>query len=262
MHYTTRSMRFALNTVAWRWLFLSGRIPHVIGHSRFVMDLVAQYGQDAAKGSLIHLGFDLPAQASAPSERPTCRDKLRLLTVAGLAHTKGQHNVIAALPALCERFGSVEYRMIGEVRDTTYVAYLHKLAASLGVSGCLTITPNVSEAEKLQALSSADVYVQPSHEEGFCLAYIEAAAVVPRLVGADTGAIAAISASDVGARVVPVRSPEAIAAAVIELLERPLPASLMQQRVERLGRSFGRDVYIAAHEKLYRELIAAHPTSR
>ena len=262
MHYTTRSMRFALNTAAWRWLFLSGRVPHVIGHSRFVMRLLAQYGQDAAKGSLIHLGFDLPAQASAPSERPTHRDKLRLLTIAGLAHTKGQHDVITALPSLCERFGNVEYRMIGEVRDTTYVAYLHELAASLGVSGCLTITPNVSDAEKLQALASADVYVQPSHEEGFCLAYIEAAAVVPRLVGADTGAIAAISAEDEGARVVSVRSPKAIAAAVIDVLERPLPASLMQQRIERLGRSFGWGSHIAAHEKLYRELIAAHPTSR
>jgi glycosyltransferase involved in cell wall biosynthesis len=262
MHYTTRNLRYALNTIAWRWLFLSGRVPHVIGQSRFVMGLLARYGQDAAKQSLIHLGFDLPAQASTLSERPARRDKLRLLTIAGLAHTKGQHDAIAALPALCERFGKVEYRLIGEVRDPTYVAYLHKLAASLGVSQCLSITINVSEAEKLQALSSADVYVQPSHEEGFCLAYIEAAAVVPRLVGTDTGAIAAISADDEGARVVPVHSPKAIAAAVMDLLERPLPAGLMQQRVERLGRSFGWDSYIAAHEKLYRELIAAHPTSR
>lgn len=129
------------------------------------------------------------------------------------------------------------------------------------MSQCLIITPNVPKAKKLQALPSADVCVQPSRKEGFCLAYIEAAAVMPRLVGADTGAIAAISASDEGASVVPVRSPKAIAAAVIELLERPLPASLMQQRIERLGRSFDWNVYIAAHEKLYRELIAAHPSS-
>jgi glycosyltransferase involved in cell wall biosynthesis len=233
-----------------------------VAHSRFVQGLLTRYGYRAENVSVIPLGFG-PTSSDGPLPvRTGPKEGLRLLTVAGVTHTKGQHDVIAALPALCDRFGSVEYRMVGEVRDKTYVAYLHKLAASLGVSQCLTITPNVSEAEKLQALSTADVYVQPSHEEGFCLAYIEAAAVVPRLVGADTGAIAAISADDEGARVVPVRSPKAIAAAVIDLLERPLPAALMQQRIERLGRSFGWDAYTAAHENLYRKLIASRPSSR
>lgn len=262
LHYAGRALRFATNTLAWQWLLHGRRIPHIVAHSHIVQSVLTRYGYGAEHVSVIPLGFDITASDNPVSVRTVPSQRLRLLTIAGLAHTKGQHDVIAALPSLCERFGSVEYKLIGEVRDTTYVAYLHKLAASLGVSQCLIITPNVSEAEKLQALASADVYVQPSHEEGFCLAYIEAAAVVPRLVGADTGAIAAISASDEGARVVPVRSPKALAAAITDLLERPLPASLMQQRIERLGGSFGWDGYIAAHEKLYCELIAAHPSSR
>jgi glycosyltransferase involved in cell wall biosynthesis len=263
LHYATRALRFGLNTAAWRWLLLKGQIPQAIAHSRFVVDLLVRYGQDPVKISLIHLGFDLPKETKPPAKgTPGADKKLRLLTIAGLAHTKGQHDAIAALPELRKRFGDVEYRMIGEVRDRSYVAHLQKLATQLGVAQCLAITPNVSETEKLEALLATDVYVQPSHEEGFCLAYIEAAAVVPRLVGADTGAIAAISHDDEGARVVPVRSPKAIASAIADLIELPLPATLLPQRVKRLGKTFGWDIYLAAHEQLYRDLVSLHASAR
>ena len=97
----------------------------------------------------------------------------------------------------------------------------------------------------------ADVYVQPSHEEGFCLAFAEAAALVPRLVGTDTGAIAAMSADDAGARVVPTREPEAIAAAVANLLQTQLPMGHMADRAQRLSDRFSFAGYMQAHNNTY-----------
>jgi len=115
----------------------------------------------------------------------------------------------------------------------------------------VSITPDLPNDDKVAALAGADVYVQPSHEEGFCLAYAEAAAVVDRLVGADAGAIAAMSLDDPGARVVPPRSPDAIAHAVVDLLDCALPEGHMATRVARLGERFSYDSYLRHHEALY-----------
>lgn len=253
LHYFARSLRFLPNSVVWRWLFRRGGIPSVVVHSRFVHDMVTRLGLPEQRLALIPLAFHAKAAAPAAAGRAAAHrnDAPRLVTVGGIAHTKGQHDAIKALPLLVGRFPGLRYQLIGEVRDTAYVAWLGRLANELGVADHLLITPDLPHEAKAEALAAADVYVQPSHEEGFCLAYAEAAAVVPRLVGADAGAIAAMSRDDPGARVVPARSPEAIARAVTELLDRALPEDLMAARVARLSERFSYDGYLRAHEALY-----------
>ncbi len=163
------------------------------------------------------------------------------------------------MPTLLSKFPGLRYQAIGEIRDHSYLAYLQALALRLKISAHVDITPDLSHPEKVAALARCSVYVQPSHEEGFCLAYAEAAAVVPRLVGTNTGAIGAMSQGDDGARVVPVRQPAAIARAVVELLGARLPADHLAERVIRLGKSFSLGGYISAHEAVYaRPPLAPH----
>ena len=153
---------------------------------------MARYGLQERRNHLIPLPFHPRAGAGGGGLRRAAADELRLVTVAGLAHTKGQHDVVKALPALLQRFPRLRYQMIGEVRDESYVRWLIRLADDLGIADRLIITPDLTHDAKTSALAGADVYVQPSHEEGFCLAFAEAAALVGRLVGADAGAIAAM----------------------------------------------------------------------
>jgi glycosyltransferase involved in cell wall biosynthesis len=259
LHYGARALRFAPNSIAWRWVHRRFAPPRMVVHSRFVADTAVRYGYPRTRISVIPLGFAAaPASAGEPDARPSSQ-RLRLLTIAGLAHSKGLHDLVAALPLLARRFGAIEYRIIGEVRDPSYLDYLHRLAGRLGVLEQLSITTNATEEQKLEALRATDVYVQPSHEEGFCLAYIEAAGIVPRLVGADAGAIAAVSEGDPGARVVPPRTPAALAAAICEVAACELPAAHMVQRAERLQARFGWPAYLAAHQQLYAALRTPTP---
>jgi len=253
LHYFTRALRFLPNSLGWCWLFRGGRIPRVIVHSRFVHDMVARFGLPKERMTIVPLAFHAKSGASHDRRRPPAApgDSPRLVTVGGIAHTKGQHDVIKALPLLVARFPRLSYQLIGEIRDTVYVAWLERLARELGVADHVSITPDLPHDDKVEALATADVYVQPSHEEGFCLAYAEAAAVVDRLVGADAGAIAAMSRDDPGARIVPPRSPEAIARAVIDLLDSSLPEGHMATRVARLSERFSYDGYLRSHETLY-----------
>ena len=60
-----------------------------------------------------------------------------------------------------------------------------------------------------------------------------------------------MSVDDPGARVVPPRSPEAIARAVIDLIDSTLPDGHMATRVARLSEGFSYDGYLRSHETLY-----------
>lgn len=251
LHYAARSVRFLPNSFTWRWLFRRGGIPRAVVHSEYVRGIVTRFGYADRLVDLIPLPFHPRAALAQTRAARGEGEGPRLVTVGGMAHTKGQHDGIKALPALVKRFPSLTYQLIGETRDESYVRWLKELAAQLGVSDHVLITPNLSQEDKAAALARADVYIQPSHEEGFCLAFAEAAAVVDRLVGTDAGAIAAMSRDDPGARVVPVRTPAAIASAVAELLEGQLPATHMADRVARLTTRFSYEDYLDAHEALY-----------
>lgn len=253
-HYGVRALRYLPHSLAWRWLLHRGVVPHVVVHSPWVRDLVVAYGQPDQKTTLIPLASAAADSQPAVAERATLPAAPRLVTIGGIAHTKGLHDAVRAVGMLRERFPGLSYQMIGEVRDASYHRFLQSLIAELKLERRVTISPSVPDREKDDALDSADLYVQPSHEEGFCLAYIEAARVVPRLVGTATGAIGLISENDPGARVVAPRRPAHLAEAIAASLTAALPADLMRRRAERLDAGFGWQRYVESHERLYRAL--------
>ena len=257
LHYGSRALRFLPNSLAWRWLFCSRKMSHIVVHSAVNRDIVVRYGANPAKVSLIPLGFQ-PRLGSAAGVDAWNGSAPKMVTVGGLAHTKGQHDMVAAMPEIGAAFPGASYTMIGELRDASYGAFLKRTIEQLGLTETVTWVEGLSNAEKERHLQRAQLYVQPSHEEGFCLAFIEAAGVVPRLVGADTGTIAAVCEGDAMARLVPVRSPHRLAAAAIDLLRARSSPGAMAQRARRLAERFAWSGYLDAHEALYDALIATH----
>ncbi|HEX6707046.1 MAG TPA: glycosyltransferase family 4 protein [Albitalea sp.] len=254
LHYAARGLNFLPHTLAWKWLLRRGFIPHVIVHSPAMQDTVVRYGFAPSRVAMIPLGYDAPAvSAAAP---PAVGEAPRIVTMGGIAHTKGQHDGLEAVALLRREMPGLRYRIVGEVRDKSYLQFLERTIERLGLRDCVRITPNVSHEEKERALQEADIYLQPSHEEGFCLAYIEAAAFVPRLVGADSGAIGLIGENDPGARTVPPRRPEALCAALRELLRAPLPEDLMARRAARLAARFSWAQFLDRHEALFQRALA------
>ena len=250
VHYAVRAARFLPHALAWRGIFLCGLVPRVVVHSPRMAELVARYGQPMAAIDTILLGVDsAKGELTSPDEPSPMAP--RLTTIAGVAHTKGYHDALQAISMLRARFPGIGYQIIGEIRDRSYMAFLRRIIEQRQLSDVVRITPNLSEAEKQKALAGSDLYLQPSHEEGFCLAYLEASRQVRRLVGTDTGAIALISENDPGARVAPVRHPAGLAAAMEELLTVALPADLMQKRAERQRARLDWRCYLDAHESLY-----------
>lgn len=257
LHYAARNLRFLPHGLAWRFLFTARRVPHVVVHSPWVGDIVRRHGCPADRIRTIALGADVDASPARAAVAARDGRAPRLVTVAGIAHTKGLHDAVRAVQALRWSFPGLSYRIIGEVRDPSYLAHLESLISRAGLSGHVGIAADLDESAKHAALQSADLYLQPSHEEGFCLAWIEAASRVHRLVGTDTGAIRLVSQGDAGMRVVPARRPEALASAIETLLRQSLPGDLMSVRAKRLQHEFSWRHYLDEHERLYDELAGA-----
>jgi len=137
--------------------------------------------------------------------------------------------------AACQSPGpNVHYCIMGELRRKKYYDYLLGLIKDEGVAKHVSIQTNVSELHRRAALAEADLYVQPSHEEGFCLAYVEAAIVTPRVIGTDTGAIRAVSANEPGMEVVAPGDSKALEAATRRLLDTSLSGDEITTRRQSL----------------------------
>jgi teichuronic acid biosynthesis glycosyltransferase TuaC len=154
---------------------------------------------------VVHLGTDLPPAAEPPSE-PS------LVTVGHLVARKRHADVMRAL-ALLER--DVRWDVIGDGPER---GALERLASDLGLD--VRFHGRLPPAEAAAAARSASVFVLPSVDEAFGVAYIEAmAGGVPAIGCRGEPGPEEIAASGGGIRLVPPRDPEALAAALAELLE-------------------------------------------
>jgi glycosyltransferase involved in cell wall biosynthesis len=223
----------------------------VIVHSQFVADAAISTGANKKNIHIVPLPF-VPLQ-SVPDVSPELKPgaSLRIASIGGLAHTKGQHDLIKAIAIVKKVRGEVNCKIAGEIRDKSYYQYLQKLVVDLGLINDVKINTEMSDLERDALLSNCDVYVQPSHEEGFCFAYLEAAAIVPRLVCTSTGAMALASAGDSGARVVPISSHKLLAEAILNVAREALSDNHMLMRRERLNPIFCLERYLDASEAIY-----------
>lgn len=141
-----------------------------------------------------------------------------LMTVARLWSGdiyKGVDVTIRALPAIAQKFPNVKYLVIGRGDDRPRLA---KLAEDLGVADRVVFAGFVPTEDLAQHYRVADAYIMPS-QEGFGIVYLEAMACgIPTLSGDADGSIDPLQDGRLGWRV-PHRSPEAVAAACIEILQ-------------------------------------------
>ncbi len=162
-----------------------------------------------------------------------------LLTFGLLSPNKGIENVIRALPAILERHPNVVYIVSGVTHPhirrregERYREELQALAVQLGVSSHLILSNRfVSTEELVEHIGSADIYITPYRQE---------AQVVSGTLAIALGAGKAIistpywHAKELLAEkrgvIVPFESPDAIAQAVLALLENDAERHAMRKR--------------------------------
>lgn len=183
----------------------------------------------------------VPGSGSLLRESLGIKDKRVLLTVARMDSRelgKGHDRVIAAIPALVSEGCDIVYLVVGEGDDR---GRLEALARAAGVEDRIRFLGALPQQHLPEAYRLPDLFVMPSIQEGFGIAFLEAMASGTPALGLNVGgARDALAEGELG---LAISEEDDLSAAIARLLAapRPDPETLSQAVRAR----FGREVFYA-----------------
>jgi glycosyltransferase involved in cell wall biosynthesis len=166
--------------------------------------------------TVVHLGTDLPSEAARNirADRPPT-----LVTVGHLVARKRHADAIEALAMLAPRHPDLRYTIVGDGPER---AALEDLAQQRDLRDRIDFTGQLPPEAARARAAQADLFVLPSVDEAFGVAYVEAmAAGVPAIGCAHEDGPNEIAAAGPGLVQVPARDPQALATAIDRLLSDP-----------------------------------------
>jgi teichuronic acid biosynthesis glycosyltransferase TuaC len=180
---------------------------------------------------VVHLGTDLPARPPQPPPEAV------LVTVAHLAARKRHADVIRAMALLRGRHPGLRYVIVGDGPERDR---LKALAHSLVVEDLVEFRGQLPPRHAVAAAWGSTLFVLPSVDEAFGVAYVEAmAGAVPAIGSQGEDGPEEIAAAGGGITLVPPRDPAALAAQIESLLrDRGRLEALGRQARETVEREF------------------------
>lgn len=124
-----------------------------------------------------------------PLKEVASQKQYTLLTVGGLVPHKSQHLIPEVVEMLNEKKIAVIWNIVGPQRNRHYVAALQSDIVKKGLSAQIKLHNNIPYSHLEELYSKADIYVQPSKEEGFCMTALDGAMYGLPIVGTNAGAI-------------------------------------------------------------------------
>ena len=123
------------------------------------------------------------------SKNKLITDDINILTVGGFIPHKNQHLIPFISKILKERGINFKWNMVGPNKHDRYVDSVRKSIIKFKLEDRVFLNFSVSDNKLKSLYESANIYVQPSSEEGFCFTVLEAALNNTPIIGTDTGAI-------------------------------------------------------------------------
>jgi glycosyltransferase involved in cell wall biosynthesis len=194
----------------------------VLANSRGIGALAQEQG--ARETVVVHLGTDPPAAGARADDRDGMHARPgeqapRLVTVGHLVARKRHADVLRALAVLRPRHPALRYSIVGDGPER---AVLEGLAARLGVAGQVDFHGQLPPAEAIAHARACTLFVMPSTEEAFGVAYVEAmAGGVPAIGCRGEPGPEEIAAAGDGFLLVPPGDIERLSQRIDELLADP-----------------------------------------
>jgi glycosyltransferase involved in cell wall biosynthesis len=188
-----------------------------------------------------------------PASRVPHADGVRVLYVGWIIEAKGVLDLLDGGALLMSRTTRpFHIRLVGPVLED--VARWQDEIDRRGLHDVAALTGSVNDrGELLNEFHSADIFVFPSHFEGFPVALVEAAAVGLPCIGARVGGVPDILADGQAGIIVPARDPAALADALHRMLENDEERIALGDALRRHARA---EYTPEACGQSYRELLA------
>jgi teichuronic acid biosynthesis glycosyltransferase TuaC len=218
-------------------LYTAGRVPGgeqavhgalaearlVLANSEGIAELSRAHG--AHETRVVHLGTDVPAAARPP---PRSGAPQTLVTVGHLVARKRHADVLRALAVLTPRHPTLRYAIVGAGPERQA---LEDLAARLEVAERVDFHGQLPHEQAVELARSCTLFVMPSTEEAFGVAYVEAmAGGVPAIGCRGEPGPEEIAAAGDGLVLVPPGDIERLTQRIDELLSDPHRLHEVRQR--------------------------------
>ncbi|MWG36321.1 glycosyltransferase [Halomarina oriensis] len=161
---------------------------------------------------------------------------------------KGQKYLVEAMSSVVRERPDARAVVVGHGAEQ---AALERLVRARDLTESVHVTGKVDDVHGYYA--AADVYVMPSLFEGLPLTALEAMAAELPVVGTRVPGVEEVLTDGVG-RLVPARSPERLAAAMLSLADEDLSAA-GARAYDHVERRFDIQTLVDAHERLYERLV-------
>lgn len=216
---------------------------------------------DPERLALIHSGVDLApfqaaGQAPAKTERRTglglAGDNAIVGTVGWLLPIKGPLILLAAMGLVWERRPEVRLVYVGkgELEEE-----IRRRARSMGREGQVRLLGWRADVPEVMGLF--DCFVLPSLNEGMGRVVVEAMAADCAVVASRTGGIPDLISDGENGLLAPPNDEQALAAAILRVLEEPGLAGRLRQRGREVCQGYSLEAMIAKLHHLYAEALAA-----
>jgi glycosyltransferase involved in cell wall biosynthesis len=185
----------------------------VLANSHGIAELAGSHG--AGETRVVHLGADLPSGSRGPRGEgaPT------LVTVGHLIARKRHADVVRALAVLSQKHPTLRYAIAGEGPERVA---LEGLASRLGVAARVEFHGQLTHERAVALAQRSTLFVMPSTEEAFGVAYVEAmAGSVPAIGCRGEPGPEEIAAAGDGLVLVPPGDVERLTQRIDELLGDP-----------------------------------------
>lgn len=204
---------------------------------------------------------------SFPVVGPGDRDGNELLWVGYRREVKGTGVLLRAFAQVRAARPATTLRLVGRSVTEAEEQGWHVLAAELGVADAVRFDPPADRAGVVDAMARAGLFVHPGTRETFGIVAVEALASGLPVVAADSGGVTEVLGTDPEALggLVPAGDPDALAAAILRVLERREhfdPVRLRAHVEARYAAPVVAAQIVDLYEDVLAEWAAGHPAAR
>jgi glycosyltransferase involved in cell wall biosynthesis len=224
LNMAVKEIYFALTKVVNENILRNSPCVRLICNSNQTRKLALLAGVPPKRAVVVPVGIDshLFAPALAGVERTTKAEQGTplILTVAGVIPHKGQLDMIEAIKIIVGELKDALYINIGAIRDVAYYSQVLSRMKELGLENRCCFLGHIPHSDMLRLYHACDVYVQPSHQDGFNMSALQALSCGKQVVVTQAGAMPEYVQQIGAGRVVAPGLPEQLANAVIDLANK------------------------------------------
>lgn len=248
--------------MAWIESKLHQKVTAVLGNSMAVLNELEKEGVPLEHLRLIYNGVELDSfslvkpRSLVRKELGISSEALVMIIVANLIYYKGHADLFEALASMHKQLPK-EWALICVGRDDGIGHSLKDKAEQSGVSQNIFWLDSRSDIPDL--LSCADIGILCSHQEGFSNAVLEGMAAGLPMVVTDVGGNKEAVIDGVTGYVVPPKNPNALATAVLALVNEPDQLKAFGEKgKKRVQEHFSLKMCVKSYLDLYESLLNQH----